>query len=243
MGACINEQLRLIVSVTMIPKRSITPQTLVLEDGRVVKVPAGTFQHFCASSVHRNPGAWPHVKGSLRTPGKSNDLDDFVPERWILSDKTYHPSSSSSPQNNSSHTKSGEKEEVTGHAQTIDELENGAMDIGSGTLFHPRPGAFIPFSDGPRACLGRRFAMVELVAVTATLFKDYSVELDTREWASEEEVKNMDAEGKRRVYQKAQDRAWQILEKELGGTVTLQCIGRKVGVRVCKRGEEMFTAI
>ncbi|KAL8859237.1 MAG: hypothetical protein Q9178_004175 [Gyalolechia marmorata] len=81
LGACINEQLRLISSVTMIPKRSARPQTLVLADGKVVKVPTNTFQHFCVASVHRNPSAWPHTKSSLRTPGKENDLDDFVPER------------------------------------------------------------------------------------------------------------------------------------------------------------------
>ncbi|KAL8778008.1 MAG: hypothetical protein Q9213_007606 [Squamulea squamosa] len=245
LGACINEQLRLLGSVTMIPKRCVSPQTLVLKDGKVVKVPANTFQHFCAPSVHRNPSVWPHANSSLRCPEKSNDLDDFVPERWILSEEKYHqPSSSSVPSSDKpKHTMSEENDDLSSHATTLDELSNGTLDLGSSTLFRPPPGAFIPFSDGPRACLGRRFAMVELVAVIATIMRDYSVELDTREWASEEGLKEMSEEEKGRVYGKAKERAWRILEKELGGLVTLQCIGRKVGVRVCRRGREVFRGV
>ncbi|KAI4251405.1 MAG: hypothetical protein L6R42_008404, partial [Xanthoria sp. 1 TBL-2021] len=244
LGACINEQLRLITSVTMVPKRCVSPQTLVLDDGKVVKVPANTFQHFCAPSVHRNPTAWPHAKSSLRTPGKANDLDDFIPERWILEDETYHPSSSSNNNNNNKPTTTYTNGDLSGHATTISELESSsALDIGSSTLYRPPPGAFIPFSDGPRACLGRRFAMVELVAVIATMMREYSVELDTREWISEEVLKGMDVREKEEVYRKARGRAWSILEGELGGLVTLQCLGRKVGVRVCRRGGEVFGGV
>ncbi|KAL8888647.1 MAG: hypothetical protein Q9215_003956 [Flavoplaca cf. flavocitrina] len=234
LGACINEQLRLITSVVMVPKRSVSPQTLVLDNGKVVKVPANTFQHFCAQSVHRNPNAWPHTKTSIRKPEKANDLDDFIPERWILQDETYHPSTSTSSPSNSTKATPNNDDPLPEHATTIEELES------SSSLFRPAPGAFIPFSDGPRACLGRRFAMVELVAVIATLMREYSVELDTREWVSEQDLRGMGKEEKKRVYGLARERAWEVLEKELGGLVTLQCIGRKVGLRVCRRGGEMF---
>ncbi|KAL8853819.1 MAG: hypothetical protein Q9221_001290 [Calogaya cf. arnoldii] len=241
LGACINEQLRLISSIPMIPKRSVSPQTLVLDDGKVVKVPANTFQHLCAPSVHRNPSVWPHTKFSIRTPGKENDLNDFIPERWILGDETYHPPSSQSNDNSKKPNTTTANGDLPGHATTIEELEsNSSLDIGSSTLFRPPPGAFIPFSDGPRACLGRRFAMVELVAVISTIMRDYSVELDTREWVKEEELKGMDKGKREGVYSKARSRAWEVLEKELGGLATLQCVGRKVGVRVCRRGGEVF---
>ncbi|KAL8737513.1 MAG: hypothetical protein Q9181_001613 [Wetmoreana brouardii] len=237
LGACINEQLRLIASVTMIPKRCVGPQTLVLDDGKAVRLPGNTFQHFCAPSVHRNPKVWPHASTSLRDLSKDNDLDDFVPERWLL----LSPDQQVTWCNNDDGRKQEDEDgAIKGHKKTIDELNDSAMDIGSSTLFNPPPGAFIPFSHGPRACLGRRFAMVELVAVTATLMKDYSVELDTREFAAEQEVRGMREEEKKDVYKKSEHRAWTILEKELGGLLTLQCIGRKIPLRISKRGAENF---
>ncbi|PCG89216.1 Cytochrome P450, E-class, group I [Penicillium occitanis (nom. inval.)] len=44
----------------------------------------------------------------------------------------------------------------------------------------PIPGSFIPFSEGSRTCLGYRFALVELCASVAVLFKSLSVKLLVR---------------------------------------------------------------
>lgn len=93
--------------------------------------------------------------------------------------------------------------------------------------------------------------MVELVAVIATLMRGYSVELDVREWIRghddegkvEETLKGMGVAEKEAVYGRASKRAWEVLEGELGGLVTLQCVGRKVGVRVCRRGREVFGGV
>lgn len=81
------------------------------------------------------------------------------------------------------------------------------------------------------------------MAVIATMMREYSVELDTREWISEEVLKGMDVREKEEVYGKARGTAWSILDGELGGLVTLQCVGRKVGVRVCRRGGEVFGGV
>lgn len=43
----------------------------------------------------------------------------------------------------------------------------------------PISGSYLPFSDGSRGCLGKRFAIVELVAVVTRIFKEFSVELIT----------------------------------------------------------------
>ncbi|KAI1305465.1 cytochrome P450 [Xylaria venustula] len=46
-----------------------------------------------------------------------------------------------------------------------------------GTFLVPEPGSYIPFSDGPRGCIGQRFAMVELCASLALILKKNSIEL------------------------------------------------------------------
>ncbi|RAL11902.1 cytochrome P450 [Aspergillus homomorphus CBS 101889] len=45
------------------------------------------------------------------------------------------------------------------------------------TIHKPVRGAYIPFSDGMRACLGKKFAQVEFVVALAVIFKDFRVEL------------------------------------------------------------------
>ncbi|PYI27373.1 cytochrome P450 monooxygenase [Aspergillus indologenus CBS 114.80] len=55
------------------------------------------------------------------------------------------------------------------------------------TIHKPVRGAYIPFSDGMRACLGKKFAQVEFVVALAVIFKDYRVELadDSKEGVEE----------------------------------------------------------
>ncbi|KAF4266168.1 hypothetical protein KXX16_006707 [Aspergillus fumigatus] len=45
------------------------------------------------------------------------------------------------------------------------------------TVHKPVRGAFIPFSDGFRACLGKKFAQVEFIAALSALSRNYKVEL------------------------------------------------------------------
>lgn len=67
-----------------------------------------------------------------------------------------------------------------------------ATTIGSGSaLFKPPKGTFLPFSEGSRACSGKKFASVEFVAVLYTLLKDHRVELalDQPGWTRERVMK------------------------------------------------------
>ena len=43
--------------------------------------------------------------------------------------------------------------------------------------FEPIPGSYIPFSEGFRSCIGTRFTKIEVCAVIAHVFREYSVEL------------------------------------------------------------------
>ncbi|KAJ7596564.1 cytochrome P450 [Mycena floridula] len=67
-----------------------------------------------------------------------------------------------------------------------------ATTLGPGSaLFKPPKGTFLPFSEGSRACSGKKFASVEFVAVLYTLLKEHRVELalDQPGWSRERVMK------------------------------------------------------
>ncbi|KAL1890202.1 hypothetical protein Cpir12675_005495 [Ceratocystis pirilliformis] len=78
-GACMNEVLRMMPSVTMIPKivTPDAPQSLTL-DGTTHVVPAGTQILISAFSAACNPKFWPTQPS--RVTGQPHDMDDFLPE-------------------------------------------------------------------------------------------------------------------------------------------------------------------
>ena len=43
--------------------------------------------------------------------------------------------------------------------------------------FNPVPGSYVPFSDGPRACMGKQFAQVQFCATMASIFREHTVQL------------------------------------------------------------------
>lgn len=219
-GACMNETLRIIPPVNEMPKL-VTPnqdQTIMV-DGERRLLPAGTCISLCASSVHANPAHWP-AKPSKVHPGR-DDIADFVPERWFR--KNVH---STKDDDNSA----DEDGEDYGGFKGRDT---------SASLFRPERGAYIPFSDGPRACLGRRIAQVEVIAALAVLLKDYSVELAVDEWASDEDLAKMEKSQMAEVYWKARDKRDDIISGA-SSLLTLKLRGQAVPMRFVKRGEEKF---
>ncbi len=215
-GATINETLRLMPPIIDVPKivRSI-PQPLTF-DGRTVSVPPSTMIHMSIVGVQRNPRYWPHSASKLST--RKHDLDDWVPERWFSSSKT--------------------AEKTTPSDSGSDDGENTtSFDTSDGLLVPPK-GVFIPFSEGARACPGRRFAQVEITAVLAVIFKTYSLELDVSEWASDAEVEEMSKDQRRTVYQKAMNKARKLIAASQS-EIFLQMRGN-YPVRFVKRGEEKF---
>ena len=55
------------------------------------------------------------------------------------------------------------------------------------TFIEPEAGAFVPWADGPRECVGRKFSQVEFVAVLASLFQEYSVRPVLKDGEDEED--------------------------------------------------------
>lgn len=233
-AACMNEVLRLMPSVVDIPKEvggggaGDAGQSLVLpaadgEERRHV-LPNGLQVILNTVGAHRNPRYWPGKarKGVPAAAGEdeADDLDEFVPERW------FRPSLKTV--DSAAEEDGGDDEDYGGFS---------GPDT-SAQLYRPVRGSFIPFSDGPRSCLGRRIAQVEMVAALAVLFQRYSVELAVDE--EEEVVESMGDGKKREVYEKARKKSWETMRKA-SSVLTLKLHGdMKVPVRLVRRGEERF---
>ncbi|EXJ94703.1 hypothetical protein A1O1_03100 [Capronia coronata CBS 617.96] len=236
-GAVLAEELRLVPPVIGIPKSTFgVPDQPITVDGKPCTVPSATYISLCSSSVQRNPRCWPAGKPTL--PGGKpvhpvsnvdNDLEEFRPERWLLGEEGELQTAVT-----------GTKEEMPTETVTTDDLAiNEAADT-SDRMYRPPRGAYVPFSDGYRACLGRRFAQVEVLATLAVILQTYSVELAVDQWASDEEVIAMDEDARVEVWQKAAEHARDLMLNGLGVIISLQMRNGHVSMRFVPRGQEKF---
>lgn len=220
-AAVMNEVLRILNPIINIPK-SVAP-------GRPQHITMGGQQYtlqggshiFLSAAIHRNPKYWPAPPGASSSDAKK-DVDQFRPERWLTANKS-----------------ADQFEDIN---YDDEDLRGPSGEDTSSQLFKPVKGSYIPFSDGFRSCIGRRFAQVEIMAVLAAIFSQYSVELAVDQWASDEEVEKMPLGGRERreVYKKACDRADRLLRTEATAVITLQLRGASIPVRLVRRGEEKF---
>ncbi|KAE8441431.1 hypothetical protein EG329_004957 [Mollisiaceae sp. DMI_Dod_QoI] len=164
-GATMAESLRLIPAILNIPKVTSGDQSVTV-DGRQFTIPDKAFVHLNVVGTNQNPRYW------------GNDSTVFRPERWL-------PKSGTATENRKESGTAKEKIEADG-------LETASFETStSSSLVTPVKGSYISFSEGARACPGRRFAQVESTAVLSALFQKYSVELDVSEFASDEEISAM----------------------------------------------------
>ncbi|KAG6064135.1 hypothetical protein E4U32_000525 [Claviceps aff. humidiphila group G2b] len=236
-AACINETLRVIPPTPAIPKQ-VSPQsdqTLSIE-GRECVLPKGIFILVNAIKAHEDPRHWPYQESKLR-PGH-DDLRDYRPERWFEiqpgpcqqqsngRDIVSRPRSET-PESGAYDSDDGIDDSIQGSCQ------------GDTSFFRPRRGAFLPFSDGPRRCLGRRVAQVQLMTVLLVLFQRYSIELAVDEWATEAQVKDMDRIARTDVYMMAQAASRKTMGRAVS-VITLGLHGKTVPMRLVARGKESF---
>ena len=233
LAAVLYEQLRLLPSTINIPKITHTAQRLTVtipEDNRDMEkdliIPAGTMIRLCVPAVHRNPRFWPYetrdedARSAFPPGNMGNDLEEFRVERWL----------NSSYGNDS--TKDGTRK---------DRGNEDAEEIGNG-LFRPPRGAYIPFSAGARACPGRRFATVEVLAVLAVILRRHSVELAGPE-DENDQLKGMNKEQRRHLWVEWKEQGTRTWQKGMKMGITLGMKGKSVSMRVVKRGEERFADV
>lgn len=267
-GAILAEELRLLAPVANIPKCTLknTPQSVMINSKKCT-VPQDVLINLSTNSVHRNPKFWPAGPPSdpqhpvHHTSNIDNDLEEFKPERWFV-DETNTPLylSANGAKGYANGHANGHPKGVNDHAdfkatngvasnlaataiapsaETDDLGVNTAADTAH-NLYRPLRGAYIPFSDGFRACIGRRFAQVEVLAVLAVLFSQYSVELAVDRWATDEEVEKMGEAERKEVWEKARDSAMEKLRTGMQSIITLQLRNGVVPLRFVKRGSERF---
>ena len=225
-GATINEILRLYPPANIIPKGTRAGSLQTIKSGsHEFAIPGNTALQFLAVSAHHNPKYWP---SGPAPPGKTDDLGEFRPQRWLL-DVEMTRSSNAKTDNRSSEGAERIQEGVLG-SET------------SASLFRPYPGSYIPFSTGHRGCIGRRFAQVEMLAVVAVIFKDYSLELDVEYFASDEAVEKMTTEERTTVYEKAKADTRRVTREGIRHHLTMQLKKGRLALRLVKRGEERFSA-
>jgi cytochrome P450 len=218
-AAVMNETLRLLQPIINIPKSTTRAQEFTM-GGQQYRLPENTDISLCAA-IHRNPKYWPTPPNYKSTNGLP-DVDCFRPERWIVDERP--------------------TEAFEDINYDDEELRGPSGEDTSAQLFKPVKGSYIPFSDGYRSCIGRRFAQVEILAAFAVIFSQYSIELAVDEFASDAEVEKMPVGGKERkeIWQKAVDRADHLLMKTMGSIITLQLRGVTIPIRLVKRGRERF---
>ncbi|KAI2625763.1 cytochrome P450 [Hypoxylon sp. NC1633] len=159
-GAVINEALRLFTVIPVLPKRVPPdgPWLFITVKGQRHPLPPNTIALANTSATHRHPEYWPNRSTEMGQEKRSSwsDIRNDPRQRpYAVAD--FDPSKWIDP----------ESADETG------------TQTGSVNFLKPRAGTFIPFSEGSRGCLGRRFALVEVCAVVATLFMMHSVELVT----------------------------------------------------------------
>jgi cytochrome P450 len=227
-GAVMNEELRLVPPIVTIFKCTLpdSPQHLTV-NGKEVTIPADCTVALHAVGAHRHPKFWPHGKPQSKSKAET-DLDEFRPDRWFEKPgpDIIHADTPATPQNFTSLSSDG---------LGVDESPDTAS-----SMFRPARGAYVPFSEGARACLGRRFAQVEILAALSVIFTRYSVELGVEEWATEEEVLEMSESERRNVWGKAKEEVHRKMQDEMGSIITIQLRGKPVQIRICERGSELF---
>ncbi|EJT76209.1 hypothetical protein GGTG_06131 [Gaeumannomyces tritici R3-111a-1] len=240
-GAVVNETMRMMPPVAQIPKHASGDQPLIVWAGDVrapvqCLVPDGTIVQVVAVSAHRHPRYWPPAPGKSGSDGC--DTDEWVPERW------FRPSIAPTAATPTPATATTDGDQP-GDDDDDNDNEDESDDYMGAIAFRPARGAFIPFSDGARSCLGRRMAQVEMVAALATLIGSHTVELAVDELAAggDDEVNGMDPGQRRELYGRASERARRIIS-EAYSVISLKLQdGARVPIRVVPRGKERFVGV
>jgi cytochrome P450 len=198
--AIMSETLRVYTPTGMTNKWTATDQPIAFE-GSTYVIPQGTRISINGTGVHANPKVW------------GDNANEWQPSRWIIHDGdgdaplvTPLPSRTPSPmgcrsfgqyEKDASGPSTPNSPFLTPFAAQQQRLavpsppgsrRSSSPTISATTssqgILKPAKGTFLPFSEGSRACSGKKFATVEFVAVLFTLLREHRLELEDG-WSAE----------------------------------------------------------
>ncbi|KAH6572683.1 hypothetical protein BASA60_006494 [Batrachochytrium salamandrivorans] len=166
--AVMNETLRMFPPVIRILKYATNQQTL----GKYT-IPENTNINLHVSGLHYNPAYW------------GPDPTVFRPERWFSSpDCAKHATKTSEFFRDSAKSRTQPGQSAFSMHSTDHEGVSPNDGANSSSTLQPHLSifsynrfAFIPFSEGPRSCIGKRFAQVEFITTLALIVQKYTIHL------------------------------------------------------------------
>jgi len=203
--AVMSETLRTYTPTGMTNKWTSSDQPISFE-GRTYVIPQGTRISINGTGVHSNPKVWGNnatewepsrwiIEGSggdvpLITPQPSRAPSPLMRRRSVeISEKEFAspPSPTGSASFLSPSTAQLQQPFMPRPMLSRSSSNGSAMDASVPSqygILKPAKGTFLPFSEGARACSGKKFASVEFVAVLFTLFREHRVEV-AEGWSAE----------------------------------------------------------
>jgi cytochrome P450 len=168
------ETLRLFTPAGITNKWSVIEQPIVFK-GTTYMIPKSTRISINGTAVHYNPEVW------------GPDPQQFNPHRWLREECGGSASKAhSEPFTSPSSPGTPDSTDVNTHSESSSHPRQPSMpSINQGlAVFKPARGTYLPFSEGARACAGKKFATVEFVAVLVTLLRDHRLTLEEG-WSAE----------------------------------------------------------
>lgn len=173
------EALRLHPPAPTIPKYCIEAHDMVLSGGRTIHVPKGTTMLLNANVIHRLPEYWP-------------DPLTFRPERFLAGadmeqDKAAAPSPSASPDLGESSGASSGSISSSSSSKSLTPEEKARKSA--------QPFAYLGFSAGPRKCIGKNLAMIEIKIIFTLLLQRFEFSLQPGQYIAANPITRLPRNG------------------------------------------------
>lgn len=172
-GALMKETLRQYPISTFLPKINPEGPIFVTSKGKRYLLPQDTLIMLDTCAAHRHPKYWPPTpeeKNHAAVDSRPYPVSTFALERWLARRNTRDPMTAEKEP-----AESDQKVQSTTVASPASPSTPPALSSPQPST--PTRGAYIPFAEGHRACLGKQFAQVEFCAAIARILSQFHVKL------------------------------------------------------------------